>query len=133
METRIKKKLSFAELSVRVTLVGDDCHLLLSGGNRPHIGCAVLAVPRESLSGSGEPSCTSSVLNLTGHKDEQLCRTLAEAVCRKLGTVTLCTGGFHVDHMTKEQLEELIGALPLLEKQIIQSLLENLENCTNGF
>ena len=78
------------------------------GGERPHIGCVVQAVPRPSLSGDGTISVTSSVINLTGHKDEFLCRRLAENRCRETGKVVVCTGGVHMDHITGEQIEELL-------------------------
>ena len=103
--------LSFAEASLTVTPVGEDIHILFSGGDRPHIGCTVMAVPRESLTGDGSISVTSSVMNLTGHKDEAVCRELAEAWCRKTGSVTVCTGGFHVDNITAEQIGELMEAI----------------------
>lgn len=77
-----KIKLSFSELTIQIGRVGEDYQILLQGGERPHIGCTVLAVPRPSLTGSGACSSTASVLNLPGHKDEALCRLLAErAVC----------------------------------------------------
>ena len=82
--------------------------LTLSGGEKPHIGCIVQAVPRPSLSGDGTISVTSSVINLTGHKDEFLCRRLAENRCRETGKVVVCTGGVHMDHITGEQIEELL-------------------------
>ena len=63
--------------------IGEDLVLTLSGGEKPHIGCVVQAVPRPSLSGDGTISVTSSVINLTGHKDEFLCRRLAENRYRK--------------------------------------------------
>ena len=77
--------------------IGEDLVLTLSGGEKPHIGCVVQAVPRPSLSGDGTISVTSSVINLTGHKDEFLCRRLAENRCR-----------VHMDHITGEQIEELL-------------------------
>ena len=61
-----------------------------------------------SLSGDGTISVTSSVINLTGHKDEFLCRRLAENRCRETGKVVVCTGGVHMDHITGEQIEELL-------------------------
>lgn len=124
MEYQIEQRLSFASLRVCVTRVGKDCHLLLSGGDQPHIGSVVLAVSRESLRGGGGKSCTSSVLNLTGHKDEYLCRELAEEVCRELGAVTLCTGGFHVDGLRPEQLSELLDILPSLKDRILSYLMQ---------
>ena len=71
--------------------IGEDLVLTLSGGEKPHIGCVVQAVPRPSLSGDGTISVTSSVINLTGHKDEFLCRRLAENRCRETGKVVGCT------------------------------------------
>ena len=77
---KIKKKLTFTDICVEVRRLGDDYHILVSGGECPHIGCTVLAIPRPSLDGSGKMSSTASVLNVTGHKDEEVCRYLAEKV-----------------------------------------------------
>ena len=69
---KIKKKLTFTDICVEVRRLGDDYHILVNGGERPHIGCTVLALPRPSLDGSGKMSSTASVLNVTGHKDEEV-------------------------------------------------------------
>lgn len=103
--------LSFSALELEVSTVGEDLHILVRGGERPHIGCAVLAVPRPSLTGDGNTSCTSSVLNVTGHKDEEICRYLAEKACKKYGVTVVCCGGFHVDHMTGKQIQEVLEAV----------------------
>ena len=66
-------------------MIGSDILMCIEGGDRPHIGCTVQAISRKSLTGSGENSVTSSVINVTGHKDEFLCRKAAEAVCSALG------------------------------------------------
>lgn len=103
--------LSFGELTVEACKVGDDIAVLLYGGGRPHIGCTVLAVPRPSLKGDGAVSCTSSVINLTGHKDELMCREIAERLCRKYDRVCVCSGGFHKDDISEEEIKELMAAL----------------------
>jgi hypothetical protein len=59
-------RLSFAELTVTVRRVGEDLLVLAEGGDKPHLGCTVLALPRPSLRGDGSVSCTSSVLNRAG-------------------------------------------------------------------
>ena len=109
---RIKKKYSKTIAGITIEIcekaIGEDLVLTLSGGEKPHIGCVVQAVPRPSLSGDGTISVTSSVINLTGHKDEFLCRRLAENRCRETGKVVVCTGGVHMDHITGEQIEELL-------------------------
>lgn len=109
METEIK--LSFATLSIAAQRVGEDILITVQGGDRPHIGTAVLAVPRPSLTGDHSVSTTSSVLNVTGHKDEVICRALAEKASKKYGVTVVCTGGFHVDNVSPAQIEEVIAAI----------------------
>lgn len=98
-------------LKVEISKIGEDYHILLTGGTKPHIGCTVLAVPRKSLSENGKISSTSSVINLPGHKDEEICRYLAEQFSVQKKAVVVCTGGFHMDHMTPEQIEQVIEAV----------------------
>lgn len=111
MERIIEKELSYTKLYVRVNHLGKDYHLTLWGGEKPHIGCTVLSVPRPSLTGKGDISVTSSVLNVIGHKDEEICRCLAEQVARKKNAVTVCTGGFHMDGITDSQIDEVCRAV----------------------
>ena len=102
---------SFGTLRIETTRIGEDLLVTVSGGERPHIGSVVLSEPRPSLSGDGSTSCTSSVLNRVGHKDEQICRYLAEKACKKYGVAVVCTGGFHMDDMSAEQIREVISSL----------------------
>lgn len=83
MEMEIEIKLSFTVVKAYVRQIGQDYIILLEGGDSPHIGCAVMVVPRPSLTGDGSMGSTASVLNLTGHKDEEVCRYLAEQVAKK--------------------------------------------------
>lgn len=103
--------LSFAKIIITTEFLGEDILIIVRGGDKPHIGTAVLAVPRPSLTGDESVSTTSSVLNITGHKDEIICRMLAERVSKKYGVPVVCTGGFHVDGMKKEQIEEVVSAI----------------------
>ncbi len=106
MECVIERELSFSKIAVRVLSVGEDYLIVLEGGDSPHIGGSVLAVPRPSLTGEGM-SCTSSVINVSGHKDEELLRLLAEKKCMSSNRVTVCTGGFHKDGITGKQIKEV--------------------------
>lgn len=110
-EQIIEKELSYTKLIVKIFRIGNDIHITLQGGEKPHIGCVVLAVPRPSMEGNGTRSSTASVLNVTGHKDEILCRWLAEQMAARENAVTVCCGGFHMDHITKEQIREVKEAV----------------------
>lgn len=106
-----KKTLSTGELSVTLEQVGEDILLRVRGGEKPHIGCVVMSIPRPSLTGDGSVSCTSSVLSVIGHKDEAICRMLAEKAAVCFGTTAVCAGGVHVDYITKEQMKEILEAV----------------------
>lgn len=81
-------------LEVSAAFVGEDIFVCLQGGERPHLGCVVQTEPRESLTGDGSVSATSSVLNYPGHKDEVVCRYVAEKISRELKRRVVCTGDF---------------------------------------
>lgn len=115
--------LDFGALHARVTLFADSCQVLVWGG-RAHVGCTVLAQPRPSLTGQGASS-TASVLNVPGHKDEALCRLLAETLAARTGLVTACSGGFHVDHIRPDQLDRVGRAANELAEQLVQAVLHS--------
>lgn len=102
-------KLSFSLLTISAFRLGEDLAVLVAGGEREHVGTAVLSVPRPSLRNDGTLSSTSSVLNLPGHKDEALCRRIAEHLSSTYGRTALVTGGFHVDGLAPSQLEEIMS------------------------
>jgi len=100
-------ELSFSKIEIEVTDVGKDKLVLVMGGEKPHIGCTVVAIPRPSLTENGSISVTSSVINVTGHKDEAICRIIAERFATRFSCIVTCTGGFHMDNITQSQLDEI--------------------------
>ena len=103
--------LSFSKMVISKQYLGDDILITVRGGEKPHIGTAVLAVSRPSLTGDGSDSATSSVVNVTGHKDEAICRILAERASKKYGVTAACVGGFHIDDISAGQIEEVVAAI----------------------
>ena len=124
MEGMLTKKTVAAGCPIEVTVlkIGEDLQICLAGGEKPHIGCVVQAVPRESLTGDGSWSATSSVWNRTGHKDEVLCRMLAEKICIACRVVTVCSGGVHIDGITGEQIRELVDAVERIGDEMAEEL-----------
>ena len=113
-----EKELPFSTIKMYVLKLGDDYNITISGGDKPHIGSSVLAIPRPSLAGDGSISATSSVMNMVGHKDEQICRYLAEKVCINKNAVVLCSGGFHVDDISKDGINEVLQVVKELAEMI---------------
>lgn len=111
--------LTFSTLYMKVQQLGQDYLITLYGGTHEHIGSTVMALPRKSLSDDGSVSSTSSVLNVLGHKDEYICRKVAEAICKNKNAVVVCTGGFHMDDITEEQIREVTHAVDSLVEQFL--------------
>lgn len=109
-------------LEVSAAFVGEDVLVCLQGGERPHLGCVVQTEPRESLTGDGSVSATSSVLNYPGHKDEVVCRYVAEKISRELKRRVVCTGGFHKDGITIEEIREVQRAVETVTEKIVVKL-----------
>lgn len=112
--------------------IGEDVCVILSGGDRPHIGCVTLSIPRASLAQPDDGSATTSVLNLTGHKDEEAARFVSHTLSAKLQKNVVVTGGIHVDNITKEEINIVMELLVQLTNQLLEnrgqvrSLLEKL-------
>lgn len=98
------------EIAVELRQCGSDLSATVTGG-AAHIGCVALATPRPSLSGDASVSCTSSALNVIGHKDEAIVRPVTEALCRASGRTVVGVGGVHVDGITPDQLAEVAAAV----------------------
>ena len=75
-----------------------------------------------SLTGDGSVSATSSVLNFPGHKDEVICRWMAEQVSKKLGKRVVCTGGFHKDGISEKEIREVQESVVRLTEMVIEGL-----------
>lgn len=83
---------------------GDNI-ILFVGGGEEHIGSIVLAVPRPSLADANKTSSTVSVLNVLGHKDEEIARPLAEALCVASKKPATVIAGIHFDNCNKDEIK----------------------------
>ncbi len=102
--------------------MGNDYTICIRDEECGHIGSAVMAIARPSLTGEGM-SATSSVLNRLGHKDEEIARRIAENVAASLNCAVVCTCGIHMDGITPEQIRQILDACRGLEQTILNDLL----------
>lgn len=77
----------------------------LVGGDRPHLGAVVLALPGRSLPCRDVVSCTSSIIPLTGHKDDEAARPLAEMLAKETELPVSIAAGIHIDNASAEDIE----------------------------
>ncbi|MBR3398045.1 MAG: hypothetical protein IKG70_09435 [Lachnospiraceae bacterium] len=107
-------------LELEIIRVGKDINAVFSGGDAPHIGSAVLAVPRASLADDKTTSSTSSVINVPSHKDELICRECAERISSALQCVCVCTGGFHCDGLSEEEIGRVLELARELTEEAVR-------------
>ncbi len=95
---------------------GRDLVVTVSGGDLPHVGCVVLAVPRE------RGGASSSVLTLPPHKEEALARPMAETLAAELGAVTVVSAGVHENGATPPAIQTWLDLARELTRQLLQTL-----------
>lgn len=97
---------------------GDDVVVTLTGGERPHVGCLVLAQPHAAGHGPSRVRVTSTVVAIPPHREEALARPLAERLALELGATVVVSAGVHEDGLSAEGVaaylrlgDELVVAL----------------------
>jgi len=103
-----------------ISFTSGGINIYLGGGESPHIGTVVISQPRPSLRESGVTSCTTSVFNLLGHKDDEIAIPMAEKICKNTNRVVVVTAGIHIDHATTEDIDRLKMASSELTQKILQ-------------
>ena len=79
----------------------------LVGGERPHVGAVAIGIPRPSLARGGRQSATTSVVTVTGHKDDELARPLAHELARRLGQTAVVVAGVHIERPRARDFERI--------------------------
>lgn len=94
-------------LQVDIKRLGKDLVVCLQGG-KGHIGSIAVGIPRPSLADPSVCSSTTSVFNLTGHKDEQLTSPIAATLAARTGQVVTVVAGFHLDGISPQELKQVL-------------------------
>jgi hypothetical protein len=108
------------EIHVVAVSIGSDLSVTVFGGQEPHIGCVTLSIPRPSLDNPDIISSTTSVLNLTGHKDDDVAKYMSHMLSSRLKRNVVVTGGIHVDEIRPDEIEET--------RRIIKDITEEMTN-----
>lgn len=118
---RVSDEASGRFLTAWVREVGNDVVVAVGGGDLPHVGCVVLAVPNRRR---GKPGCspTTSVVTIPPHKEEPIARPVAEAVCGRLARVTVVTAGVHEDGIDRAGIEVYLRLAEKLADAVVAHL-----------
>ena len=125
-DTHTTLSLTTGRITVQAELlkVGDDLNVALSGGDMPHIGCVTLSISRPSLADAGKASATTSILNVTGHKDGEAAQHMSQRLCTALQKTVVVCGGIHVEAIQPEEIQTVMEMVQRLTDAIIEILVE---------
>lgn len=88
---------------------GNGICAFLNGGELPHNGGVVLAVPNKMDESQFDGSLTADIWASTvpGHKDTEIATNIAKRLAVETQEVISLTCGLHINHATKEDIEKL--------------------------
>ena len=101
---KFHRVLLFTTIQMDITPVGDDLHILLTGGDAHRIGCTAWSVPQP---GTDPVECETSVIKSDPMADASFCAYVAENIAKQTGQRTLCAGGVYVDNPYEHQVDKL--------------------------
>ncbi len=110
----------------RVTLeavpvpMGNDLCLVITGGDRPHVGAVALAQARPSLHDASKVSASTSVLTVLGHKEDMLARSAAQCLAAGLNRTVVVCCGIHVEAISADELRFVEEAVERLCAFVIE-------------
>lgn len=105
---RVENPHSGRRLEAWVRAAGEDLVIVIGGGEKPHVGCVVLAQPRRTPEGAPGGAASCSVLTVPYHKEEPIARGVAERLADELGRLVVVTAGIHEDAIDREGIEEYL-------------------------
>lgn len=104
---------------------GKELTIVISGGEKPHIGAVAIAIPCPSLKKSNKASVSSSVFTLIGHKEDELSKQIAENITKVTKEVTVAIVGLHIDNATSQDIECLIQNTQKAVEKLVGKLIKN--------
>jgi gallate decarboxylase subunit D len=106
-------------IEATVVATGNDFVVVFGGGEKQHIGAVSVGWAHPSLTQNGTTSSSSSLICLSGHKEDLLARTAALELSRYVGHTVAVTVGIHIDAATVVDIATLESNFHLLLEKII--------------
>ncbi len=130
------KKVTFSEgdkpyqVRIEAIEIGSDLLVAVYGGEKPHVGAIAVSIPRPSLANAEKCSASVSVFTLTGHKEDDLAKMMAEKLAAALNRVTVLTAGIHVDNITPEGIKIIEENTGMILERLLDYFLQDAGSVT---
>ena len=121
MDMTFTKLMSSGRISITVHAVrmGNDLLVGIYGGDRPHIGAVAVGVPGPAVDSGLPRTVKTSIIALTGHREDQVTRDAAQRIALETGAVVSVSCGIHLDTITAEEIVLVCGLVEELTGELI--------------
>ncbi len=85
---------------------GEGLCVMITGGEKAHVGGTAYAVPRMRSNGT-DLTADISTICASGHKDVYAAASAAKQISITLNEPVCVTAGIHVEHISEEEMAEL--------------------------
>ncbi|HAU84026.1 MAG TPA: hypothetical protein DCW90_00395 [Lachnospiraceae bacterium] len=110
-------------INIKCIMVGEDLCVIISGGDRPHIGAAAVGYKENEYKESELREIT-----FCGHKDDIVMRSIAKKLSYRVKGKCFAIGGIHLDHIKREEIEFILGCLNRIVERVILDYRVNFIN-----
>lgn len=97
------------KITIKTVEMGNDLCVVISGGDVPHLGSVSLSVARPSLADNKFLSSTTSMINITGHKDDEVAKPVSEILASALNKNVAVACGIHIGNITLKEIKEILS------------------------
>lgn len=119
---RVENPITGRALTAWICRQGDDLVVSVGGGERPHVGCVVMAEPVPPRRSDGSWSASVSVLTIAPHKEEAVARGIAERLAVGLRGVVVVTAGVHDDGLDRAGIQDYLELAGRLGHELVAHL-----------
>jgi len=109
-------------LTAWVAELGQDVVVAVGGGQRPHVGCVVLAQPQPAKGDPARWTASCSVLTIPPHKEEPIARGVATRLAERCGRVAVVSAGVHDDQLDRQGIEDYLRLGEQLAEVVAEAL-----------
>ena len=112
---KFRKELGRIRIEAEIHYIGRDIVILLSGGERPHIGALACGNKKDGILSTVFP----------GHKDDVVINDMAERLKEMMEGTVCVVGGIHLDGITKEEIRDVKNMCEILTGELAEELKSN--------
>jgi hypothetical protein len=106
------------QISAHCQYIGNDLHIVITGGEQPHVGSVAVG----TLSTSEPDGIHVALITVPGHKEDIVVEKAARRLTRQLGITVLIAAGMHWDKIDKKGIAQVVEHADQLTEKILHEV-----------